>query len=222
MYWNWLLFCQSLRWKRFWPPKFGSFWTIKEIKNLHFAKFCRYCGTKKKCNEIKFCMFVCVQGRLMAHQVFDTYMDKMADALVLFLNTITSGRIICMAIKVRWCTYYVWISVFLENVLSDSFSYSWFVNWWLSMNERGGRCSILTRRWSRASYNVTDAGIVSQLWVSRLRADHQAFIEPKDQNSGVKLGKGTGRARVRHRTVYGHLAPGGGGGGGTAFCEKLA
>ena len=54
------------------------------------------------------------------------------------------------------------------------------------MNERGRRCSILTRRWSRASYNVTDAGIVSLLWVSRLRADHQAFIEPKDQNSGVK------------------------------------
>ena len=74
------------------------------------------------------------------------------------------------------------------------------------------------RRWSRASYNVTDAGIVSLLWVSRLRADHQAFIEPKDQNSGVKLGKGTGRAGVRHRTVYGHLAPGGG--GGAAFGEK--
>ena len=84
------------------------------------------------------------------------------------------------------------------------------------MNERGGRCSILTRKWSRASYNVTDRGIVSQLWVSRLRADHQAFIEPKDQNSGVKLGKGTGRAGVKHRTVYGHLPPGG---GGTAFCE---
>ena len=59
-------------------------------------------------------------------------------------------------------------------------------------------------------YNVTDAGIVSLLWVSRLRADHQAFIEPRDQNNGVnsKLGKGTGRAGVRHRTVYGHLASG--------------
>ena len=34
------------------------------------------------------------------------------------------------------------------------------------MNELWGRCSILTRRWSRASYNVTDAGIVSRLWVS--------------------------------------------------------
>ena len=40
----------------------------------------------------------------------------------------------------------------------------------MTFNERGGRCSILTRRWSRASYNVTDAGIVSQLWVSRLNA----------------------------------------------------
>ena len=55
---------------------------------------------------------------------------------------------------------------------------------WLSMNERGGRCSILTRRWSRASYNVTDAGILSQLWVSRLRADHQAF---DDRPWAVKL-----------------------------------
>ena len=71
------------------------------------------------------------------------------------------------------------------------------------------------------NYNVTDARIVSQLGVSRLRADHQAFIEPKDQNSGVKLGKGTGRAGVRHRTVYGHLAPGrGGGGGGLPFARN--
>ena len=44
------------------------------------------------------------------------------------------------------------------------------------MNECGGRWSILTRSWSRASYNVTDTGILLQLWVSRLRADHQAFI----------------------------------------------
>ena len=69
---------------------------------------------------------------------------------------------------------------------------------------------------------TTDAGIVSQLWISRLRADHQAFIEPKDQNSGVKLGKGTGRAGVKHRTVYGHLAPGGGGGGeGDCLLRKI-
>ena len=55
------------------------------------------------------------------------------------------------------------------------------------MNERGRRCSILTRRWSRASYNVTDAGIVSQLWVSRLRADHQAIQSPDDRPWAVKL-----------------------------------
>ena len=42
------------------------------------------------------------------------------------------------------------------------------------------------------------------------------------QNSGVELGKGTRRAGVKHRTVYGHLAPGKGGGGlRTAFCEKI-
>ena len=34
----------------------------------------------------------------------------------------------------------------------------------------GGQCSILTRRWSRVCYNVRDAGILSQLVVSRLRA----------------------------------------------------
>ena len=34
---------------------------------------------------------------------------------------------------------------------------------WLSLNDCGGRCSILTRRWSRASYNVTDAGTCLQL-----------------------------------------------------------
>ena len=45
------------------------------------------------------------------------------------------------------------------------------------MNDRGGRCSILTRRWSRARYNVKDARICSQLWVSRLRADRLAFIK---------------------------------------------
>ena len=50
-----------------------------------------------------------------------------------------------------------------------------------------GRCSILTRRWSRASYNVTDTGIVSQLWVSRLRADHQALmIGPEPWNSELR------------------------------------
>ena len=78
--------------------------------------------------------------------------------------------------------------------------------WW-SGGELGacwaGFCSVAfcnfidctLRHWNRTkcekvevfkSYNVTDAGIISQLWVSRLRADHQAFIEPKDQNSGVK------------------------------------
>ena len=29
----------------------------------------------------------------------------------------------------------------------------------------GGRCSILTWRWSRACYNVTDAGIFTLIWV---------------------------------------------------------
>ncbi|XP_065175092.1 protein O-linked-mannose beta-1,2-N-acetylglucosaminyltransferase 1-like [Sycon ciliatum] len=38
-------------------------------------------------------------GRLMAHQVFDTYMDKTFDALVLFINSVTPGRLLCIAIK---------------------------------------------------------------------------------------------------------------------------
>ena len=42
--------------------------------------------------------------------------------------------------------------------------------------ETGTFWSIFT---STSSNNVTDAGIVSQLWVSRLRADHQAFIHTK-------------------------------------------
>ena len=71
-------------------------------------------------------------------------------------------RVMCRSTLVFW----VFISKPLGNLSLLS---------WLSMNERGGRCSILTRRWSRASYNVTDARIFSQLWVSRLRADHQAL-----------------------------------------------
>ena len=43
------------------------------------------------------------------------------------------------------------------------------------------------RRWSRASYNVTDAGILLQLLVSRFRPDHQALIEPKKKNFLVQF-----------------------------------
>ena len=61
-------------------------------------------------------------------------------------------------------------------------------------------------------YNVIDAGLFRNSEFHGSGPIIRRFIEPKDQNSGVKLGKGTGRAGVRHRTVYGHLAPEGGGG----------
>ena len=51
------------------------------------------------------------------------------------------------------------------------------------MNERGGRCSIRTRRWSRASYNVTDAGIVSQLKKQRFNSHQHSMRHRKYRHS---------------------------------------
>ena len=61
-------------------------------------------------------------------------------------------------------------------------------------------------------------GLFTQLWVSRLRADRQAFIRPKNRSSGLKLGKGTKRAGMKGCTVYDCLARRGGGGGGDENC----
>jgi len=54
------------------------------------------------------CMCVCAlfiilvpfQGRLMAVRVFDTYIPGSEESLVSFLNSISSGRVLCMAILV--------------------------------------------------------------------------------------------------------------------------
>lgn len=41
-----------------------------------------------------------VSGAVMAHRVFDTYAAREDEALSLFLNLITKGRIVVMAVKV--------------------------------------------------------------------------------------------------------------------------
>jgi len=43
-----------------------------------------------------------VSGAVMAHRVFDTYSAREDEALGLFLNLITKGRIIVLAVKVGY------------------------------------------------------------------------------------------------------------------------
>ena len=91
------------------------FSTVVTLSDIHFIPIFEVLeGTDEQARGVNVAVLNQMTGAVMATRAFDTFASKEdSDALVLFVNMISDGRILCFAIRVSFLvtTKYVMIMI---------------------------------------------------------------------------------------------------------------